>query len=357
MKEAIVKKDISVEIVDSSIPKPGPGEVLIKAIIAGTNPKDWKIPIHFDKEMNSGDDVAGTVEAVGENVVGFHKGDRVAAFHEMFTAHGAFAEYAIAPYHTTFHIPDSISYEEAATIPLAAYTSVCALFQELAIPEPWSPLAKSTDKRPLLIYGASTATGAFGIKLAAAANVHPIIAVGSQRSAFIKPFLDESKGDTLVDYTEHKTEEELVKAIQEAFKKAGAPDGRCWKAFDSVSEDDTIKLVTKAIAGPPDAAGQKPKVTNILMKTKVEGADPSVDIVTSMVGQVHNKNENDKLIGATWATAFSRGLREGWLTSHPYIIGKNGLEGLSEGLKDLKNGKTRAQKFLTIVGETPGASA
>lgn len=47
--------------------------------------------------MNTGDDIAGTVEAVGEDVVGFNKGDRVAAFHEMTTSHGAFAEYAIAP--------------------------------------------------------------------------------------------------------------------------------------------------------------------------------------------------------------------------------------------------------------------
>ncbi|KAM0346304.1 hypothetical protein ACHAPU_005735 [Fusarium lateritium] len=357
MKEAIVKEDTSVEIIDSPIPKPGPGQVLIKVIVAGTNPKDWKLPTMMGKEANSGDDVAGTVEAVGENVVGFHKGDRVAAFHEMTTDHGTFAEYAIAPYYTTFHIPDSISYEEAATIPLAAYTSVCALFHELEIPEPWSPLAKSTDKRPLLIYGASTATGAFAIKLAAAANVHPIIAVGSQRSAFVKPFLDESKGDVLVDYTEHKTNEELVKAIQEAIKKGGAPEGRCWKAFDSVSDDETVITVTKAIAGPPDASGRKPRVTNILMKKSVEGADPSVEIVDSMVGQVHDENENNKLVGLTWGAVFSRGLREGWFTSHPYTVGKNGLEGLSEGLKGLRNGTTRAQKFLTIMGETPGISS
>ncbi|KAF5680000.1 nadph2:quinone reductase [Fusarium heterosporum] len=357
MKEAIVKKDTSVEIIDSPIPKPGPGQVLIKVIVAGTNPKDWKLPNMLDKDSNSGDDVAGTIEAVGESVVGFHKGDRVAAFHEMMTEHGTFAEYAIAPYYTTFHIPDSISYEEAATIPLAAYTSVCALFQELEIPEPWSPLAKSTNKRPLLIYGASTATGAFAIKLAAAANVHPIIAVGSQRSAFVKSFLDESKGDTLVDYTEHKTEDDLIKAIQEAFKSSGAPEGRCWKAFDSVSEDDTVRTVSKAIAGPPDASGHKPRMTNILHKSPIEGVDPSVEIVDSMVGQVHNKNENDKLVGLTWGVAFSRGLREGWLTSHPYTVGKNGLEGLSEGLKGLRNGKTRAQKFLTIMGETPGAGS
>ncbi|KAI9369628.1 chaperonin 10-like protein [Aspergillus egyptiacus] len=360
MKEGIVKKDASVDIIDSPIPKPGPGHVLIKVIVAGTNPKDWKLPVMRGAEMNSGDDIAGTIEAVGEGVVGFHKGDRVAGFHEMMTSHGAFAEYAIAPYYTTFHIPDSTSYEEAATIPLAAYTSVCALFQELEFPEPWSPIAKAAGKqgtkRPLIVYGASTATGAFAVKLAAAANIHPIIAVGSKRSEFIRPFLDENKGDALVDYTAHPTEEELIKAIQEAVRKGGAPDGRCWKAYDTVAEDGTIRLLAKALAGPPDAAGRKPRVTNILLKTEVEGTDPSVDLVFSMVGQVHYEDENDKLVGATWAAAFARGLREGWLTGHPYTIGKNGLEGLSEGLKGLKDGKIRAQKFLTRLGETPGVS-
>lgn len=300
------------------------------------------------------------MEAVGENVVGFNKGDRVAAFHQMMTSNGAFAEYAIAPYYTTFHIPNSTSFEDAATIPLAAYTSVCAIFQELEFPEPWSPVSKTAGKkdtkRPLVVYGASTATGAFGIKLAAAANIHPIIAVGSKRSDFVKPFLDESKGDALVDYTAYSTDEELINAIQEAVKKGGAPDGRCWKAFDSVSDDDTIRLVTKVIAGPPDAAGRKPRVTNILLKTEVEGCDPSVDIVFSMVGQVHYLDENDKLIGVVWGAAFARGLREGWLTAHPYIMGSNGLQGLSEGLTGLKDGKIRAQKFLTRLSETPGVS-
>lgn len=86
--------------------------------------------------MNTGDNISGTMEAVGEDVIGFSKGDRVAAFHKMTTSHEAFAEYAIAPYYTTFHIPNSTSFEEAATIPLAAYTSICALFQELELPEP-----------------------------------------------------------------------------------------------------------------------------------------------------------------------------------------------------------------------------
>jgi NADPH:quinone reductase len=45
-------------------------------------------------------------------VVEFKVGDRVAAFHEMFTPHGAFAEFAIAPSWTTFHVPKGVSFEE-----------------------------------------------------------------------------------------------------------------------------------------------------------------------------------------------------------------------------------------------------
>lgn len=60
----------------------------------------------------------------------------MAAFHEMMMSHGAFAEYTITPYYTTFHIPDSTSYEEAATIPLATYILAYALFQELELLEP-----------------------------------------------------------------------------------------------------------------------------------------------------------------------------------------------------------------------------
>jgi NADPH:quinone reductase-like Zn-dependent oxidoreductase len=49
-------------------------------------------------------------------VVGFRKGERVAAFHQMKTPHGSFAEYAIAPAHTTFRLPDGISFEEVSRL-------------------------------------------------------------------------------------------------------------------------------------------------------------------------------------------------------------------------------------------------
>lgn len=70
-------------IVDSPIPKPNDDQVVIKVVVSGSNPKDWKIPAWLGKTMNTGDDMAGIVHEVGANVTEFKPGDRVFAFHEM----------------------------------------------------------------------------------------------------------------------------------------------------------------------------------------------------------------------------------------------------------------------------------
>jgi NADPH2:quinone reductase len=99
----------------------GDDEVLIKVVVAGCNPKDWKHPMpdYFNSKLNQGDDCAGTVEAVGSAVRRFRSGDRVAGFHRMGTPRGTYAEFAVCPQHTVMHIPATMSYEEAATAPLA----------------------------------------------------------------------------------------------------------------------------------------------------------------------------------------------------------------------------------------------
>jgi NADPH:quinone reductase-like Zn-dependent oxidoreductase len=102
-----------VRIVDSPVPEPNADQVLIRVVVSGSNPKDWKVPEWMGTETNQGDDIAGVVEKVGASVTEFKPGDRVAAFHEMMTPHGSYAEYAIAWAHTTFHIPKNISFEGA----------------------------------------------------------------------------------------------------------------------------------------------------------------------------------------------------------------------------------------------------
>ena len=115
MKQAFVDRNTTVTIRDTPIPTPKEGQLLIRVVVSGTNPKDWKLPQWSLRDghgpSNEGDDIAGYVEAVGEGVVGFSKGDKVAAFHEMLTDDGSFAEYAIAHAYTTFHLPAKTSFE------------------------------------------------------------------------------------------------------------------------------------------------------------------------------------------------------------------------------------------------------
>lgn len=116
MKEAIVHPNGGVTIRTSPIPQPGSHELLVKVVVAGTNPKDWKFPQAIDTAHNSGDDLAGIVEAVGIDVLTFRKGDRVAGMHKFPLPHGAFAEYAILPDYLALHIPEKVSFEEVCVI-------------------------------------------------------------------------------------------------------------------------------------------------------------------------------------------------------------------------------------------------
>ena len=54
MKEALVHKGPKVEIIDSPIPVPERDQVVIKVVVSGSNPKDWKYPERMDKAINQG---------------------------------------------------------------------------------------------------------------------------------------------------------------------------------------------------------------------------------------------------------------------------------------------------------------
>ncbi len=115
-------------------PTPGDSEVRIKVRAAALNPLDW----HFMRGMpylmrlmaglrrpNSariGADVAGEVEAVGRKVTRFRPSDRL-----FGVCHGAFAEYGCAPESKLALKPDSMSFEQAASLPVAAVTALQGL--------------------------------------------------------------------------------------------------------------------------------------------------------------------------------------------------------------------------------------
>ena len=81
--------------------------------------------------MNQGDDIAGVVHNVGQNITEFKPGDRVAAFHELVTPHGSWAEYAVAWGYTTFHLPPATSFEGERLVKSAANISPLITYKRL----------------------------------------------------------------------------------------------------------------------------------------------------------------------------------------------------------------------------------
>jgi NADPH:quinone reductase-like Zn-dependent oxidoreductase len=123
-----------VQITDVEKPVPKDNEVLIKVRAASVNPLDWHYMrgtpylvrivagLRQPKVTRLGVDVAGEVEAVGKNVTRFKPGDAV-----FGTCRGAFAEYACASESAVVMKPENVSFEQAAAVPIAAFSALQAL--------------------------------------------------------------------------------------------------------------------------------------------------------------------------------------------------------------------------------------
>ncbi|RYP47441.1 hypothetical protein DL768_006503 [Monosporascus sp. mg162] len=331
MKEALVSAGPKVRIVDSPVPKPNADQVLIKVVVSGSNPKDWKASLrqHY---FYPGDDIAGIVHEVGSNVTEFKPGDRVAAFHEGLKPHGSYAEYAIAWQYTTFHIPQKTSFEEAAAIPLAAMTAAIGLYLRLGLPEPWRP---ATEPIPLVIYGAASAVGAYTVQLAKRSNIHPLICVAGKSVPYVETLIDRSKGDTVIDYRDGD------EAIVEGLKKA-AGGAKLLYAFDATAEHGSYVNLGKVLS-------EGSKMTLVLPAK--EDFPAHVEKSLTLVGAVH---EEAKDFGFVHFRYLARGLQEGWFKPQPQVVVPGGLGGIQKALEDLKAGKANAVKFVFRIADTEG---
>lgn len=167
------------EIRDGEIYKPESDEVIIKNSSIAFNPVDWKIQYggYFMEDADCptilGYDIAGIVEATGSDVKNVKKGDRVLSFTPQLltkkTRHGGFQAYSASYGLATTRLPDSLSFDSASTIPLAASTAVHGLFHKdffnLARPSGSPDLPKSTGVE-VLIWGGATSVGQYAIQLA-----------------------------------------------------------------------------------------------------------------------------------------------------------------------------------------------
>ncbi|KAL8906559.1 MAG: hypothetical protein Q9207_001943 [Kuettlingeria erythrocarpa] len=348
MQEVVVHEGPRIAFAESPIPRPGPDQIVIKVDVAGCNPKDYKT-YWFPEPLNQGNDVAGYVHEVGSKVVEFKAGDAVFALHELGTKHGTHADYCVTWAYTTAHLPKGFSNETAATIPLAATSAALGLFRGLQLPAPSQSPTEHTG--PLLIYGASSAVGAFAVKLALLSNIHPIIAVsGPSGATLLSQLLEPSKGDFLLNYKDHSSASALVSQIRKVCPQP------FHGALDAISEQQSPNIVLAALdalSGPnstPRLAATLPYPEDILVQ-RSDAIEPYL-VVAADVHNGRDSKAGGEDFGCVIFRMFARWLGEGRLSGYPFEVRDGGLKGVQRALDDLNEGKVRGKKLLIRVSGT-----
>lgn len=186
------KKTPQILISNASLPPLGPDDLLIQVKAAGVNPLDNLIA-HGDLKLVTpyklpqilGNEFVGVVQQVGKNVAEFKVGDRVYGRNPLNNI-GAFAEELVVNQSAIAHVPEYLTDQEAASVPLTALTAIQAL-----------EVLQAHPGQTLFISGGTGSFGAMAIPIAVARGLK-VITSGSPQNQQRVEQLGVSK---FIDYT------------------------------------------------------------------------------------------------------------------------------------------------------------
>ncbi len=183
---------------EQQVPEPKRGEVLVKVERSSINAADrHMVRANYlivrlvlglfkpaQKNQILGMDLAGTVQATGEDVEGFQVGDAVVAdVRKKFG--GGFGEYAIVRAVDLVKKPAGVSFEQAATVPISGQAAMMGVL-----------LCEIEPGDKVLVSGASGGVGSFGVKLAKALGAHVTAMCSAEKADVVKSW----GADEVIDY-------------------------------------------------------------------------------------------------------------------------------------------------------------
>ncbi|PSS05261.1 chaperonin 10-like protein [Coniella lustricola] len=343
MRALVTEGQEKVSVQEIDVPTPAEGEILVKVNYVAQNPTDWKAAHGAPPGRIVGCDFAGTV--ADPNGSSWREGQRVAGFVQGTSTNGigerplrgVFAEYAVIEASLVYSIPDGITDQQAAVVPLAFATAVQGLFQRLALPEPSKP-AKSAF--PLLINGGTTSVGKYAIQLAKLAGLF-VVATGSKRN---HELLKSLGADAVVDYNDADWPEQVRKVTHDNLEHA----------FDCIAEKGTYEASAAALS--PAKGGH---VIGLLPPGKArEQVASKVKLECTIVYTVF---ERPLAYGAFdycgSATPQDKAFWEKYLGQLPELLSsgkvkpnriheRGGLEEIPKGFELAKEGKISAEKLV-----------
>jgi NADPH:quinone reductase-like Zn-dependent oxidoreductase len=196
-------------------PEIGPKDVLIEVHAASVNPVDWKIRdghfkgmLKFSMPLVLGWDVAGTVTALGKKVSTFKIGDAVFSRSDI-ARQGTYAELVAVDSQLVVAKPKSLSFEEAASLPLVAQTAWQVLFETMDLQK----------ENKIFIGAGSGGVGTVAIQLARARGAHVITSTSTANLGWVHKL----GADEVIDYTTHDPNN-LVHNMDFVFDTMGSVD-------------------------------------------------------------------------------------------------------------------------------------
>ncbi|MFD8525091.1 zinc-binding alcohol dehydrogenase family protein [Streptomyces capillispiralis] len=178
--------------IEVPVPELRPHDVLVRVQAVSVNPADVKVRAGLDSSRTPrilGFDAAGRVEAVGSEVTTLAVGDEVYYAGDITRA-GSNAELQAVDERLVARKPVSLSYAEAAALPLTAITAWETLFEHFRL--------TSESTGPLLVMGGAGGVGSMAIQLAKALTAVPVLASASRPES--RKWIEELGADAVVDH-------------------------------------------------------------------------------------------------------------------------------------------------------------
>ncbi|KZV65095.1 GroES-like protein [Peniophora sp. CONT] len=335
------------------IPSPGPGEVLIKVYSAALNPVDEYIQSigyiveHYGFPAVPGSDGAGTIEAIGEGVTGFEKGDRVLFPCWWIADRGTLQQYALSDAARTAKIPSNISFDEASTVPLGLGTAAMGLYGDIkegfeglgggiGLVAPWTDAGKGKyTGKPILILGGSTSVGQYATQLAKLSGFSPIIVTASQRNA---EYCKAAGATHVIDYRETPYSQ-----LPEAVAKITTQPIEV--VYDSVTREDSVPAGLRALASGGSLVVVLPQNA-----AKPGSRDADNKLVVFCYGNVNA--ETNQALGAILYSKLTALLEDGSIKPNAVEVLPGGLAGAFDGLKRLASWSVSASKLVVHPQDT-----
>lgn len=203
----------TLEMGELDTPEPKPGEVLVAVKACAINYPDVlmivdKYQFKPERPFAPGGEIAGVIEAVGEGVEGFAKGDRVIGL----CGNGGLAEYVAVPTRSVFAMPGDVSFEDAASLLMTYGTTIHALQDRGGL----------TEGETLLVLGAAGGVGLAAVEIGKAMGARVVGAVSSEEKA---EAVREAGADAVMIYPRGPFDKDGQKALSKDFKDAVGPNG------------------------------------------------------------------------------------------------------------------------------------